>query len=40
MGFGHRVYKTDDPRSVFLRGVARELGAPLWSFAAMSSGLS
>ena len=22
MGFGHRVYKTDDPRSLFLRGVA------------------
>ena len=21
MGFGHRVYKTDDPRSTFLRGV-------------------
>jgi citrate synthase len=33
MGFGHRVYKTDDPRSVFLRGVARELGAPLVDFA-------
>jgi citrate synthase len=29
MGFGHRVYKTDDPRSVFLRGVARHLGGPL-----------
>ncbi len=29
MGFGHRVYKTDDPRSVFLRGVARSLGGPL-----------
>ena len=25
MGFGHPVYKTDDPRSVFLRGVARSL---------------
>ena len=23
MGFGHRVYKTDDPRSLFLRDVAR-----------------
>jgi citrate synthase len=33
MGFGHRVYKTDDPRSVFLRQVANELGAPLASFA-------
>ncbi len=29
MGFGHRVYKTDDPRSTFLRGVARSLGGPL-----------
>jgi len=29
MGFGHRVYKTDDPRSVFLRDVARGLGGPL-----------
>jgi citrate synthase len=26
MGFGHRVYKTDDPRSVMLRGVAESLG--------------
>src|SRR4029079_3706526 len=26
MGFGHRVYKTDDPRSVMLRGVAQRLG--------------
>ena len=25
MGFGHRVYKTDDPRSVMLRGVAERL---------------
>ncbi len=29
MGFGHRVYKTDDPRSLFLRDVARALGGPL-----------
>lgn len=28
MGFGHRVYKTDDPRSVMLRGVAESLGGP------------
>ncbi len=28
MGFGHRVYKTDDPRSVMLRGVAQRLGGP------------
>ena len=29
MGFGHAVYRTDDPRSVMLRGVARHLGGPL-----------
>jgi len=33
MGFGHRVYKTDDPRSVFLRGVAGSLGGDLVDFA-------
>ncbi|MGH9293211.1 MAG: citrate/2-methylcitrate synthase [Acidimicrobiales bacterium] len=33
MGFGHRVYKTDDPRSLFLRDVARSLGGPLVEFA-------
>jgi citrate synthase len=26
MGFGHRVYKTDDPRSLMLKEVARSLG--------------
>ncbi len=26
MGFGHRVYKTDDPRSLMLREVAESLG--------------
>jgi len=26
MGFGHRVYKTDDPRSLMLREVAEQLG--------------
>ena len=26
MGFGHRVYKTDDPRSLLLRGVDRTTG--------------
>jgi len=26
MGFGHRVYKTDDPRSLMLRDVAASLG--------------
>jgi citrate synthase len=28
MGFGHRVYKTDDPRSLMLRSVAERLGGP------------
>ena len=28
MGFGHRVYKVDDPRSVMLRSVAERLGGP------------
>lgn len=26
MGFGHRIYRTDDPRSVLLRQVAADLG--------------
>ena len=34
MGFGHRVYKTDDPRSLFLRDIARSLGGPLVDFSA------
>ena len=29
MGFGHRVYKTEDPRAHELRGVARDLGHKL-----------
>jgi citrate synthase len=33
MGFGHRVYKTDDPRSRFLRDLAADLDAPLLAFA-------
>ena len=33
MGFGHRVYKADDPRSLFLREVARSLGGPVVDFA-------
>jgi citrate synthase len=33
MGFGHRIYKTDDPRSVMLRGVAERLGGPMLEFA-------
>ncbi len=34
MGFGHRVYKTEDPRAVFLREVALGLGGDLPAFAA------
>jgi citrate synthase len=33
MGFGHRVYKTDDPRSVFLREVAQRIDAERVEFA-------
>jgi citrate synthase len=33
MGFGHRVYKTDDPRSVLLRSVAERLGGENVEFA-------
>jgi citrate synthase len=33
MGFGHRVYKTDDPRSVLLRSVAQRLGGDMADFA-------
>jgi citrate synthase len=33
MGFGHRVYKTDDPRSLFLRDVAERIGAEKLPFA-------
>jgi citrate synthase len=33
MGFGHRVYKTDDPRSLFLRSVAERIGAAKVDFA-------
>jgi citrate synthase len=29
MGFGHRVYKTDDPRSLLLRSVVSSFGGPL-----------
>lgn len=28
MGFGHRIYRAEDPRSRLLKAVARELGAP------------
>src|SRR5829696_2035444 len=29
MGFGHRVYRAEDPRSRILKKTARELGAPM-----------
>lgn len=35
MGFGHRVYRTEDPRSAFLREVARGLGAPRFELASV-----
>lgn len=28
MGFGHRLYRGDDPRALFMREVAQELGGP------------
>jgi citrate synthase len=28
MGFGHRIYRAEDPRARVLRGTARELGSP------------
>lgn len=36
MGFGHRVYRTEDPRSAFLRGVAEDLGGPLFDLATLT----
>ena len=33
MGFGHAVYRTDDPRSILMRSVALRLGGPLVDFA-------
>ena len=33
MGFGHRVYRTDDPRARLLRSIAVELGGDLVSLA-------
>lgn len=33
MGFGHRVYKTDDPRSLLLKSVAERLGGEKVEFA-------
>jgi len=33
MGFGHRVYRAEDPRARLLKGTARELGAPRYEVA-------
>ncbi|MEO7015148.1 MAG: citrate synthase [Leifsonia sp.] len=33
MGFGHAVYRTEDPRSRLLRGIAQGLGGPRVDFA-------
>ena len=33
MGFGHRIYKADDPRSLTLRDIAVQLGGPTSEFA-------
>ncbi|MFF4215830.1 citrate synthase/methylcitrate synthase [Streptomyces nondiastaticus] len=33
MGFGHPVYRTEDPRSRMLRGIAQEFGGDLVDFA-------
>ncbi|MFG2831822.1 citrate synthase/methylcitrate synthase [Streptomyces sp. NPDC048434] len=33
MGFGHSVYRTEDPRSTMLRGIAQQFGGPLVEFA-------
>jgi citrate synthase len=34
MGFGHRVYRAEDPRARVLRRTAKELGAPRYEVAA------
>lgn len=33
MGFGHPVYRTEDPRSRMLRGIAEQFGGPRVAFA-------
>jgi citrate synthase len=38
MGFGHRVYRAEDPRARVLRRTARELGAPRYEVAAALEG--
>lgn len=39
MGFGHRVYRTDDPRAAMLRSVALEIGGPLVDLAVAAEGI-
>lgn len=34
MGFGHRVYRTEDPRAVLAREMCRRVGAPRYALAA------
>ncbi|MFF2652751.1 citrate synthase [Streptomyces sp. NPDC058045] len=38
MGFGHPVYRTEDPRSHMLRGIAESFGGPLVDFAIQVEG--
>jgi citrate synthase len=38
MGFGHPIYRTEDPRSRLLRGIARQLGGELVDFAVAVEG--
>jgi citrate synthase len=38
MGFGHAVYRTDDPRSLLLRDIALGLGGPLVELAVQVEG--
>ena len=33
MGFGHRVYRAEDPRARLLKGTAKELGSPRFEVA-------
>lgn len=39
MGFGHRVYRTEDPRAAMLRDVALEIGGPLVDLAVAAEGI-
>ncbi|VAW08254.1 Citrate synthase (si), partial [hydrothermal vent metagenome] len=39
MGFGHRAYRTADPRAVMLKGVAQAIGGPLVDLAVASEAI-